>query len=226
MFNLFLITLGIFIILAALLGIFTVVKNPRSRPAWFWFLMSLSISVWGTSHFLHLTSDDPQKAIFFAKMLYVGAVFIPIFFYHFVLSFLFLEHHLLKKALLFIGYLLSLGLAFISLSTDLIVVGVSAQLGFPQWLDPGALHWFLVLHFWVYVLIAFATLFYYMLRQDGVIRRKAFFIFFASLFGFLTGGTNFLPQTLGIYPFGVFVSWIYVFFIAYGVYSDGLKIKI
>lgn len=225
-FDLFLLTLGIFIVMTAALGVFAIVINRKSLQALLWFFMSLSILVWGTSHFFHLTSDDPKMATFFARMLYVGAVFIPVFFYHFVLSFLLIQNHLAKKIFLVIGYALSALIAYTSITTDLIVIGVSPQMGFPQWLDPGSLHWFLVLHFWVYIFIAFVILFKYMQKQDGVMKRKAIFIFYASLFGFLTGGTNFLPQTIGVYPFGSFVAWIYAIFIAYGVYSDGLKIKI
>lgn len=226
MFNVFLFTLGLFIALTLLLGIFTVIKNPKSKPAQLWFLISISMLIWSIGHFLHLTAADPAQATFYAKLLYAGVVFLPVLFYHFTLIFLLVPRDLFKNSFLAVGYVVSVILAYLSLTTNLIVSGVSPKFDFPQWLDAGSLHFLLLIHFWIFVFVTIKMLLQYINKKDGVMRRKTFYILLAALIGFLTGGTNFLPQTIGWYPFGSFFAWVYVVLVAYGVYSDGLKIKI
>lgn len=226
MFGLFLFTLALFITLTLVVGIFAIIRNTNSRVVQLWFLLSMATVVWSGSHFMHLTAASQEQSIFYAKLLYVGAVFIPVFFYHFILQFLLIKKDLFIKSFLFFGYIFSVALSYLSMTTNLIVSGVSPKFDFPQWLDPGNLHFLLVIHFYLFAFMSVKMLLQNINKQDGVMKRKIFYILLAALVGFLAGGSNFLPQTIGWYPYGSFVAWIYMILVIYGIFVDKIKIKI
>lgn len=226
MFELFLLTLALYVVLTLIVGIFAIVRNPKSKVVQLWFFLSIVIVLWGTSHFLHLIASSQSQSIFYAKLLYVGAVFIPVVFYHFTLQFLFVQRSIFKKLFLSLGYTSAIILAYLSITTDLVVSGVSPKFNFPQWLDPGNLHYILVIHFYLFALISVKMLWQNIGKSDGVTKRKVSYILLAALIGFIAGGSNFLPQTIGWYPYGSFVAWVYMPLVAYGVFFEDLKIKI
>jgi len=50
------------------------------------------------------------------------------------------------------------------------------------------------------------------------IRGQIYYLIIASLIGYLGGGTNFLPQLFGLYPFGQFITFLYPVVFTYGMY--------
>lgn len=190
-----------------LLGIFSLLKNPKSFTVRLWFLMSMAVGVWSGSFLLMLLSQTEQEGIFYSKLLYVGTSFIPIFFYHFVLSFLRKVDNK-NKIFLIVGYILAIIFAILSLNKE-IIIGASPKMGFLFWLDPGRLHPLLLVYFWIYASVTFYFLYQGYRQSDGVIKRKIFYMLIATIVGFGGGGTSFLPHTLGIYSFGDFVAWLY-----------------
>ena len=110
--------------------------------------------------------------------------------------------------------------------TSLIIPSVSAKVNFPSWPDSGLFYLPMVFYFWVYFLFSLYFLIQGYKQNDGVIKRKIFYILIAALIGFLGGGTNWLPQTLGVYPFGSFFTWIYPILITYGIFVDEIRVKI
>lgn len=218
-------SLFLLMVLCFTLGIFSLWKNPKSFTVQLWFLMSMAIGVWSFTLFLLMVSTTEPKGIFYSKILHVGASFIPIFFLHFVLSFLNKLNNKNKKGLLIIGYFLAVVFAILSLTKE-IIVGAPPLVGFSVWVSVGRLYPLLLIYFWFYILAGIYFLYQGYRRSDGIIRRKALFILVASIIGFGGGGTNFLPQTLGIYPFGNFFAWLYPILITYGIFVDEFKIKI
>ena len=213
----------LFTVLSFGLGIFSIVKNPRSFTVKLWFLMSLFIGIWSLNLFLLMTSNIEQEGIFYSKVLHVGASFIPIFFLHFVLSFLHQDKN--QKIFLIVGYVLALVFAFLSLTKE-IVASVAPVAEFPFWIMAGRLYPFLLIYFWLYVLIGIYFLCRGYGKSDGILKRKIIFVLVATLIGFGGGGTNFLPQTVGIYPFGDFFAWLYPILVTYGIFVDEFKLKL
>src|SRR4030042_7075230 len=70
--------------LSFLLGIFVYLKNRASNINKIGMLLSLSISLWSWSLFGRELSSEKTTAIFFIRILYVGAILIPGFFLHFI----------------------------------------------------------------------------------------------------------------------------------------------
>jgi len=69
-------------------------------------LFALSVALWSFGYFFWQISSEKVSALFWSRFLMVGAIFIPIFYFHFIISFLNLIEK--YKKILFGGYALSL----------------------------------------------------------------------------------------------------------------------
>jgi len=125
-----------------------------------------------------------------------------------------------------VGYIVSILLIVVLFNPPLVISGVSPKLGFPFWLDAGPFYFLLIIHYLVYAIIDISMLFKFYLHMDGILRRQAFYILIAAVVGFTGGSTNFLPATLGIYPFGNFFVFLFPVFIFYGIFVDEIKFKL
>ncbi|OGF19455.1 hypothetical protein A3I35_03410 [Candidatus Falkowbacteria bacterium RIFCSPLOWO2_02_FULL_45_15] len=145
----------------------------------------------------------------------VGAIFIPIFYYHFILSFTGLLDG--KKKSLIFGYILAL--FFLSLSfSPLFIKKVELALMFEFWPKPGILfHPFLL--FW----LAYAVYCTFLLAKhyravDGIKKVQTKFILWGITIGYLGGVTNyFLWYNIKIIPIGNILVSVYVVFTAYAI---------
>jgi len=219
MLNLFLTyAVGLLAFLSLALGIYSILVNPKSLVVKLWFLLSLAIGAWSGNLFLLMHSGQIQSAaILYSKLLHVGASFIPVLFCHFVLYFALQYGNKKKIVFLYAGYILAIVFALLSL-TPLIVAGASPKIGFSFWVDAGKLYPWLLIYFWVYVLATLYFLFQGYQNTGGVMKTKTFYLLIASIVAFASGGTSFLPQTLGIYPFGDFITWLYPIIVTYGIF--------
>jgi len=177
----------------------------------------MAISLWSGSYLFMLVVNNESNGILGSKILHVGASFIPIFFYHFVLSFTLQKRDRKKLTFLMAGYILAVIFSLLSL-TSLIVTGSSPKLGYLYWIDAGKLYPLLLAYFWIYALAAIYFLYQSYMQSSGILRKKIFYVLVASIIGFAGGGTSFLPQTLGIYPFGQFFVWLYPVIVTYGIF--------
>ncbi len=225
--NLIVITTSLLAIFAFSLGVFSLWRNPKAKVVHLWFLTSMAVTVWGLGLLLVILSKTEVAGIFYSRLLHISASFVPVFFCHFVLAFLFYLYgnNIKTKFFVFIGYFLAFIFAILSFS-DLIVPSASSKLGFATWADDGQFYFFYLLYFIVYIIASICFLYMGYKKSDGVIKRKTFYILIASFIGFGGACTNFLPQTLGIYPFGQFFVWLYPILVTYGIFFDEIKIKI
>jgi len=225
---LLLVTTILLAILSFALGIFSLWRNPKSKVVRLWFLMSMAVGVWSSGLILLFVATfhnlSGATLLLYSRILHIGAAFIPIIFCHFVLVLTY-QNSKRNKLLVAAGYAVALILAGLSF-TKYIIPSVGPRSVFDLWPISGQLYWIFVLCFWVYSLLAIYFLFQGYRRSDGVLKKKIFYILIAALIGFLGGGTCYLPQTLNIYPFGQFFTWLYPILITYGIFVDEIKIKI
>ncbi|MDD2807602.1 MAG: histidine kinase N-terminal 7TM domain-containing protein [Patescibacteria group bacterium] len=218
-------SIGLLAVLSFLLGLFSILKNPKSLTVKFWFLLCLAIGLWATGLFFLIGSDTSSEGVYFSKILHAAAAFIPIFFLHFIWSFTHQARSKKNIVLISLGYFLAL--FFLALSfTDKIVAGSSPKLGFSSWVDAGSWYPLFIVYFWAYVLLAIYWIYVAYSSNDGIIKQKTFYLLLGSLVLSLGGGSNFLPQTLGIYPYGDFIVWLYPIIVTYGIFVDEIKFKI
>jgi len=218
------VSIGLLAILSITLGLASVFLNRRSRAAQLWCLLSASIGVWSSGLLLVMFAKTEQQGIFYSQLLHLGAAFIPVLFLHFVLRFTY-DVSAAKRIFLRIGYVAAVIFGLLSFTTN-IVAGSPPQIGFDRWVSVGPWYPAYLIYFWVYSFATMYFLFQGYRRSDGVMRRKIGYVFVASIIGFIGGGTSFLPQTLGIYPYGDFVVWLYPILVTWGIFVDEIHIRI
>jgi len=100
------------------LGIFVYFTHRKGVVNRYYGLVTIFIGIWSYSYFLWQISPQESDALFWSRILMVGAIFIPNTYLHFVLSFLGL--HKEKKKTLVFNYILAL-LFFILNFTPLMI---------------------------------------------------------------------------------------------------------
>lgn len=209
-------SIGLLSLLSFGLGAFSILKNYRAKVVRIWFLLSIVVGVWSAGLLMVMMSNDELQGISYSKVIHVSASFIPILFFHFVVLF---RPRLLRRYYLWIGYLLSILFAILSLGTK-VVAGASPKLNFLTWVDAGPLYSIFLLYFWFYTLFSIYLVCIGIKDSDGILKKKMVYLLLGSLVLSIGGGSNFLPQTLGIYPYGDFIVWLYPMVITYGIFVD------
>ena len=220
MVKLFIISLFLTAATSFLLGFIIFFKNRKSKINILWFLTSVCIFIWSGALGLELSSSNYLSAFFWNKILTIGAIFTPILFYNFISSFL---EEKRERKFIFSGYLAAFFLIFfLFFYTSLFIEGVSPRAGFNYWVDPGIIYYLFVLFFIICILRTACLLFKKYKDSDDVKKSQIKYLLFAIIVGFGGGITNFLPQLVGIYPFGSYFVILYVIFISYAVLKHHL----
>lgn len=196
------------------LGIVVFLKNRKSRINALWALAALSIGTWSYGISKIVVASTEKEAWFWNYFLYVGAIFIPIFFYHFVVVLLELEKE--KRISLKIGYALAVFFQIANYS-KYFVKGVPPKLIFQHWVDPGILYYPFFLFFAGYFALSAILLFKHFSDYSRKNKDQIKYVLLAILIGAGGGITNFFPQLFGVYPFGTYLVIFYVVFISYAI---------
>jgi len=202
-------------IVSSILGLFVYSKNRRALTNRTFGLFCLTVSVWSYSYFLWQISTTESGALFWSKGLMAGAVFIAIFYLHFILSFLGKVKEY-KKILIF-GYLI-FAFFFFANFTSFFVENVTPKLNFPYWPNPGILyHPFLLL--WIlYAIYPVYLLFREFSVTTGVFKSQIKYILIGTIVGYAGGITNYLLwYDIPIPPFGNWTTTIYLIIVAYAI---------
>jgi len=207
------------------LGISVYSRERKSKLNFSWLLASLFISVWALGLFGVVFSKTRDNAWFWQHVLDFSAILIPVLFLNFILV-------LIKKDRKFLWLRiisLIIGIALIILSfTKLFKVDVSPKFDLNYWIDPGILYFLFPLMFVTFsILSIFITLKECYKTDDKLLKRQLQYIFWAQVFGWGGGVTNFFPQLFKVYPFGNYLVILYVIFISYAALKHHLfNIKI
>jgi len=200
-------------LLSLLLGAFVYSKNRHSSVNKVWFLLSLSISFW---HWGLLTKElvsDKSIGLLVVRSCYVGAVFVPALFFHFINSFLKLE----KTRLVAAFYALSF-IFLIFDFTPLFIQGVRPILSFRNYGIPGMVYPFYAVSFIGTIAYSHYILIRRFNKSQGQARNQIRYLLFAAIVGFLGGASTFLPNfNIEIFPFGFYLISFYVVIISYAI---------
>jgi signal transduction histidine kinase len=174
-------------ILVLLCGFFVLAKNKKLKVNQIFFFFTIAVAIWSLASFMMLLSKTKGQAIFWDRIVYIGVIFIPITFYHFVLVFIRIKN---QKRLLYLGYFLSL--VFLILSrTDYFIEdlykyhwGVHTQARF--------FHHIFLAFFASYICLSFSNIYRYYHQTKGIKRMQAAYIFLV-LFIITLNSLAFLP---------------------------------
>src|SRR3989344_956537 len=120
-------------LLALVLGVFTIFRNPRSPINRTWFSLSLAVALWTTMYVLIISvAKNDQQAFDYLRVLYIAASFIPALFFHFVLNFLYIRPYSIA---FFASYLSAVIFAVLSVFSNAIIGGVKIFENFGRFVE-------------------------------------------------------------------------------------------
>jgi two-component system NtrC family sensor kinase len=199
--------------LSLLFGVFVYAKNRTSNVNKTWMILNFSASLWSWSLFARELSIERETALFFVRLCYVGAIFIPPLFFHFVSSLIKQS----KRELILAFYLISLIFLVFDFTT-LFIKDVRPILSFRYYGIPGRLFPFFVVSFVGMTGYSHYMLVKYFKKSQGLVRHQIRYLLFATVIGFLGGGSTFLPVfNIEIFPFGYYLISIYVGLVSYAI---------
>jgi|WetSurMetagenome_2_1015567.scaffolds.fasta_scaffold01501_13 signal transduction histidine kinase len=202
-------------IVSFVLGVFVFSKNKKGKANISFALFALSIVCWSIPYYLWQISDSSAGALLYTRLLMIGAIFIPVTYLYFVLTFL----EILKeqKRFLTLSYLLFF-VFFLSDATPLFVDHIEQMLNFKYWPIPGlAFHIFLPL--WIlYAVYSIYLLLHRYQHSKGAIKYQIKYITIGTIIGYVGGLTNYLLwYRIPIPPVGNISASIYLLFVAYAI---------
>jgi signal transduction histidine kinase len=157
--------------------------------------------------------SEKTTAIFFVRLCYVGAIFIPALFFHFVNSFLKLE----KRSLTVAFYALSLTFLILDF-TPLFIKDVGPILSFRYYGIPGILYPFYAVSFISIIAYSHYILIRRFKSSGGQTRNQIKYLLFAAIIGFVGGASTFFPNfNIEVYPFGPYLVSAYVLVFSYAI---------
>ena len=181
-------------------GVLVLWHNPRDRINRLMGLLCASVVLWAIGWFFLALSKNEHYSLFFMRLLNLGAVFIPIFFLHWVLVLLEIEKK--NKSILLLGYIITL--FFLAFVFTPYFITIKPKSYFYYYAEAGIIHPF-YLGFSYFGLVGYAL--YRLLksykRSIGYKKAQIKYILLGSILGFGGGSTNFLLfYNVPIPPFG------------------------
>jgi signal transduction histidine kinase len=146
------------------------------------------VGIWAFAYIFWPLAKDKEQCLFAFRMLHLGAIFIPVGFYHFVLAFLGKEN---RRSVIFAYGTAAFFLMF-SFS-GLYIKDMSPRMFFPYWGIPGPLYPFFLLMFFGYAGYSLYLLFRgYAQTANNKRKAQILCIGVGTLIGFIGGGSNYL----------------------------------
>ena len=204
-------------ITSLILGSLIFFKNRKNLTNYTFVLLSFAVFFWSLFYFLWQISTSHDSALFYTRMLSIGSIFIPIFYLHWVLSFLEIKD-VKSKAVLVFGYIITFIFLLFSFS-PIFIRDVEKILVFSFWPKAGYLYT-------IYLIVSYLGLVGYGLvqliknysRSNSLRQYQIKYIIFGTIIGFLGGATNFfLWYDIRILPVGNVVTSLYVFILFYAM---------
>lgn len=202
-------------LISLVFGFFVYSRNRKDFLHQRWFCLSLTISFWSLGYFFWQISSEKALALFWCRFLMIGAIFIPVFFLHFLLVWLNLLQKKIK--LLFACYLLSF-LALILNTTPYFVKDVRTIIGFNFWPKAGIFYLPFLL-FWGWLILYCCYIMIEGMKGSSPIQRNQIkYVLLGAVIGFSGGITNYpLWYDIPIPPYGNILVSAYVLLVGYSI---------
>ena len=165
-------------------------------------LFSFSIFLWSVFYSIWLLAGDEATALFWARTLNLGATLIPVFLFHWMMSFLGMNEK--RKKLIIFYYVLTVFFALFSYNSNYIW-GVVKIGQFPYWPQ---INWLYILFLLVCWLPIFFYSFFLLIKElktrNSSARQQILYVLIGLVIGFFGGSTNYLLMLgiQGVSPIG------------------------
>lgn len=191
------------------------VHNPINR---LWAFFCISVGLWSLGLGRMVGSQTLEQAIFWLQWVhYMGAIMIPIAFFHFVMAYL----GMTKRQWLICGYGTAVILQVLNFTGLLASLDVLPPFNF--YTVPKPTYVLFVMYFFTYVAYSHWLLFQKWQTARGQTRTQIQYMGCGTLIGFCGGSTAFLPVFhLPVFPYGVYGVFVYVLAVTYAILKHRL----
>ena len=199
-------------------GLLVISKNWRDRMNQVFFLMTLSLSIWAFAYWQWQIANNYDLALLWVRILSVGSLFIPIFFYHWVIRILNIVN-LLNRIILRLSYFLSIVILFF-VNSNLFIVNLEKKSIFQFWPNSGVIYdvYFSYIYIGLIIYSIYLLVSSYWSVKDKNVRGQILYIIFGCIIGFGGGLTNFpLWWGINILPFGNLLVGVFPFLLGYSI---------
>lgn len=207
------------------LAIFVLWKGKDRKISIIFALFCICGSIWGVGGYISSTTSSKETALLGWQISYIGAILVPIFYSHFIFTFLRLN----KKYLLIFLYSLAgifLGFNFFAPSLFLGELKfVFNQFYYVDWLKGKSLNYlsFCIIFYLILLNYLLFLLIKHYQHVQGIKREQIKYIIVASIIGLLGPyGDKLLTFGINIYPYSNFLIAIFPFIIAYAIVKHQL----
>lgn len=196
-------------------GLFVYLSKSKKIEHVAWLLLSISTAVWSFGYYSMIIASDKEIAYLSDVILHIGASFIPLFYFLFIVS---ISGQLSNYRRIFY-YLLPVSVFFASITpTTLFVTDVYRKGPFTFAPNAGPLYTPFTIYFFSLVIIALIFLYRNIRLSSIEDRPRLKFILWSSLAGF-TGGSSVFLLTFNVFipPFPILLFTFYPLIIAYAI---------
>jgi hypothetical protein len=200
-----------------LIGVFVYLKNPRSsvNRSYAIFLLNVAL-LWSLPLFFCMISRDKETALFWNRILHVGADVLPLTFLSYVL--IYLGQIKRKRMILWILGFYELAIIILGVNSSLLIKDMVPKWYFHLWPEPGILYPFFLLQFIFAFNYSFFLLYVEYRRSSGHNRVQIKYILLGTLLAVTGGSSNyFLFYNFHVHPLGNWFCFIYCLIIAYAI---------
>ena len=199
-------------IILLVIGLFVYLKNRASKLNIIFSLFSFSMVVWLFGYTNMYLSKEPSIALKWARIGFLGIIFIPIFAYHFIISFL----NLKRKIILPIIYLLAVPSLLLS-QTNYIYSGIKEHF-WGYYPIAGRIYFVFLSMFGVLFTKGVLLLFSYLRKESGLKRNQIKYVCLSFGLGAF-GIVDYLVKypIFDVYPFGYVCALLFTSLIAFAI---------
>jgi len=199
---------------SSIFSFFVYSKNKKSSVNIRYLIMGLTITFWSSFLFLCHIVNSNSVALYLNRILHIGAIFIPITFFHFILEFLNKKKE--NRNLLIFGYVFGFIISIFLLTTPLLIKDIQPKFWFKRWPVPGKLYPLFLLFFFFYILYSFYLTLKSFKQETGYKKEQIRYVLFGMIVGFGGGATNYpMFYNIPLPPIGNFFIFLYIILYAY-----------
>ncbi len=203
---------GLLILVTATVMAVLMLARPRDPQHLIWGVFCILVALWGLGSYNIGSTEDPGEALFWWRIAYMGIIFIPAMFTHFVYTFLGKK----KDWIIAVLYAFSFFLLYENIQ-GAFIAGTYPIVGL-QYLAPNPLYDVFMLLWVVLILYAHVVLGLAYRSAEKVRKQQIEYFFFGSFVGFLGGSTSFLPvYGFDWYPYGNAAVALYPIIMGYAI---------
>ncbi len=202
---------------STILGLYVLFTGYQRRVVRYLFLFCISVAFWSYAYFFWQVAATAEDALFWTRLLMVGAIFTSMLYFHLVLVYLNLDKHVFYRVVLLMFYLFSA--VWLSLSfTPYFVAGIEPRMYFDFWPIPGSFYTPFLVAFSTHFIYASFLLFREYFKSKGDHRMQVLLLAIGMLIGFIGGSTNY-PLWFGVEfaPWGNGLVVVYILLTVYAI---------